>query len=60
MQALPTQLPPVIVERTKSRDVAKASFDKAHSAETEFATKVDAQRKKVDYLTGRYLAMLPK
>ena len=60
MQALPTRLPPVIAERTKARDVAKAVFGKAHTAKTQFATKVDAQRKKVDGLTGRYLAMLPK
>ena len=60
MKALPGKLPPIIQERTKVRDVTKAGFDKAYSVEVEFARKVDVQRKKVDELTGKYLAMLPK
>jgi len=60
MKALPGKLPPIIQERTRIRDVKKAEFDKAYSVEVEFARKVDAQRKKVDELTGKYLAMLPK
>jgi hypothetical protein len=60
MKALPGKLPPIIQERTKVRDVTKAGFDKAYSVEVAFSRKVDVQRKKVDELTGKYLAMLPK
>ncbi len=60
MKTLPAKLPPVIAERTKTRDTAKAAYDKAHASETQFTQQVDVQRKKVVDLTGKYLALLPK
>ena len=60
MRALPAKLPPVIAELTQVRDAAKASYDQANTAQTQFAQQVDVQRNKVEELTSKYLALLPK
>ena len=60
MKTLPEKLPAIIAERTKIRDSAKSAYQSAQASEIQFSQKVDAQRKKVDGLTGQYLALLPK
>ncbi len=60
MKTLPEKLPAIIAERTKIRDLAKSAYESAQASEIQFTQKVDAQRKKVDGLTGQYLALLPK
>ena len=60
MKTLPEKLPAIIAERTKIRDSAKSAYESAQGSEIQFTQKVDAQRKKVDGLTGQYLALLPK